>query len=63
MLEERIEEGEATGNLAQPKEEPEHVLGFPLHPTQLASQISFILSFVLLWGQLSLVPMLGPIAK
>lgn len=62
MLEERFEEGEgeATGNLAWPKEEPEHVFGFPLHLTQLASQISFILSFVLLWGQLSLVPVQDP---
>lgn len=26
-------EGEATGNLARPKEEPGHMFGFPLHPT------------------------------
>lgn len=33
------------------------MFGFPLHLTQLASQISFILSLVLPSGQLSLVPL------
>lgn len=46
-------EGETTGNLAWLKEEV-GTFGFPPHLTQLASQISFILSLVLLWGQLSL---------
>lgn len=37
------------------------MFGFPLHQTSLASQISFILSLVLDWGQLSLVSsVLGP---
>lgn len=59
MLGERSEEGEgeATGNLAWPKEEPGHTFGFPLNPAQLALQISFVLSAVLLWGQPPLVPL------
>lgn len=43
--------------LAWPKEEPGHTFGFPLNPAQLALQISFVLSAVLLWGQLPLVPL------
>lgn len=50
------ERGRLQETLAWPKEELGHMFGFPLHPTQLASQISFILSSVLLWD-LSLVPL------